>query len=168
MNIQQWEEVILIAQWKVYLYLVKTHTQRTWDPDWIVMWWRKGAYFLKKSNEIDDATTVNNFGFKSVLTPLKVFITMHLMSTHTTWCVILGIKELIQYSKVNLIKVLIWLIKTNSYLLQQINLTTLVKLVKTPKANYCKTTSQNPMSFQLTTSPKEQEPLQLRLNSTKE
>ena len=29
------------------------------------------AYFFDKPNEIDNATTVNNFGFKSVLTPPK-------------------------------------------------------------------------------------------------
>ena len=29
------------------------------------------AYFFDKSNEINDAATVNNFGFKSVLTPPK-------------------------------------------------------------------------------------------------
>ena len=29
------------------------------------------AYFFEKPNEIDDATTVNNFGFKSILTPPK-------------------------------------------------------------------------------------------------
>ena len=31
------------------------------------IWWK--AYFLDKPNKIDDAATVNNFGFKSVLTP---------------------------------------------------------------------------------------------------
>ena len=29
------------------------------------------AYFLEKTNDTDDATTGNNFGFKSVLTPPK-------------------------------------------------------------------------------------------------
>ena len=29
------------------------------------------AYFFEKLNETDDATTVNNFGFTPVLTPLK-------------------------------------------------------------------------------------------------
>ena len=29
------------------------------------------AYFFEKTNDIDDATKVNNFGFKSVLTPPK-------------------------------------------------------------------------------------------------
>ena len=29
------------------------------------------AYFFEKPNEIDNLTTVNNFGFKSVLTPPK-------------------------------------------------------------------------------------------------
>ena len=31
------------------------------------------AYFLDKPNKIDDAATINNFGFKSVLTPPKHF-----------------------------------------------------------------------------------------------
>ena len=33
------------------------------------IWWK--AYFLDKPNKIDDAATVNNFAFKSVLTPPK-------------------------------------------------------------------------------------------------
>ena len=33
------------------------------------IWWK--AYFFDNSNKIDDETTVNNFGFKSVLTPPK-------------------------------------------------------------------------------------------------
>ena len=37
--------------------------------EWILRKIRWKAYFFEKLNEIDDATTVNSFGFKSDLTP---------------------------------------------------------------------------------------------------
>ena len=65
------------------------------------------AYFFEKPNEIDDATTVNNFGFKSILTPPK---SEHLNAFEEdlyNLVRILSLKELIRYSKINLIKILI-------------------------------------------------------------
>ena len=74
------------------------------------------TYSFEKRNEIDDATDVNNSRFNFVLT---MNISMHLKRTHLTWYIILSLKELILYYKINLIKILRWLIKTHCYLFLQ-------------------------------------------------
>ena len=80
--------------------------------------------FFERSNEIDEATTVNNFEFKSVLPPPKI---EHLHSFEerafkfditckldiTSLHVISNLKELIQYSEINLLKITIGLIRTH-------------------------------------------------------
>ena len=62
------------------------------------------AYFFEKPNEIDDATTVNNFGFKSILTPPK---NEHLNAFEEDIYKLVRnseFKKITQYSKINLIK----------------------------------------------------------------
>ena len=63
------------------------------------------VYFFETPNEIDDATTINNFGFKSVLTPTKNEHANAFEESYTTWCVMLSLNKLIQYSQINLIKI---------------------------------------------------------------
>ena len=59
-----------------------------------------------KPNEIDDATTADdNFGFKSVLTPPKNGHFDAFEEDYTTLRLILSLKELIRYFKIDLVKI---------------------------------------------------------------
>ena len=96
------------------------------------------AYFFDKPNNIDDVIAVNNFGFKSVLTPPK-YIHLHAFEEDLYDLVrSIGFKGANTVFQNQLNKDIIMINKvSHCYLFLQTSLTTFKKLVKTPIANYC-------------------------------